>query len=320
MKIFSGSNSSVLARSIVTCLLDRYEDKDFKELANLKIKKFSDGEISPEFLESLRDQRIYIIQSTNSPGDNIVELMLILDAARRACAKEIIAVIPYFAYARQDRKDSHRTAIGAKVMMDVFQSCGANRILTIDLHAAQIEGFCNMPIDHIHGFAIFKRTILSLNEQSIKEGRQLVLCSPDVGGVKRVSKAAKIAENRIVVLNKQRKVANEVESMDLIGDVTNADVLIIDDMVDTAGTLAKAADKLLEAGAHKVSAMVTHAVLSGNGKQNIENSKLEKLYVTDTISHVDLPNKIEVVSSAHVLARAIWKIHHSASLEVITNV
>jgi len=187
MKIFYGSNSIALATSIAVILDAKYEEPLFKGLGRLSTVKFSDGEISPTFNESLRDKRVYIIQSTNSPGDNIVELMLTLDAARRASAKEIVAVIPYFAYARQDRKDAHRTAIGAKVMMDAFCGAGANRILTIDLHAAQLEGFCNLPIDHIHGFSVFRSLLKQLHSESEAQGRKFVLCSPDVGGIKRVS-------------------------------------------------------------------------------------------------------------------------------------
>lgn len=300
VKLFSGTCSRYLAEKIA----EAYG----QPLGHLSIQKFSDGEMSPSFTESVRGSDVFIIQSTFSPADNIMELLLIIDAARRASAQNVIVVIPYFGYARQDRKDKPRVAIGAKLNANILMAAGANRIMTCDLHAGQIQGFFDVPVDHMDGSAIFVPYIRSLQLDN------LLFAAPDVGGVKRARSYASYFQTDMVVCDKQRKRANEVASMQIIGDVEGADVVIVDDLVDTAGTICKAAAIIMDKGAKSVRAVCTHPVLSGNAYDNIENSVLEELVITDTIPLRKESEKIKVLTVANLFADAIQKLQSHGSI------
>jgi ribose-phosphate pyrophosphokinase len=266
VKLFSGTNSRYLAEDIA----DHYGSP----LGDIQISKFSDGEMQPVINESVRGEYVFFIQTTAAPAENIMELLLMIDAAKRASADYIIAVIPYYGYARQDRKDKPRVPISAKLVANIIQAAGANRIMTMDLHADQIQGFFDIPVDHLKSEAIF---MPYLEETGIEN---VVFACPDVGGVKRARTYAKHFQKELVICDKYRKKANEVESMTVIGDVAGKEIILIDDIVDTAGTLCKAAEALIEKGAISVKAMCTHPVLSGKAYENIEKSKLSELIVT----------------------------------------
>ena len=300
VKLFSGTNTRYLAEKIA----EAYG----QPLGNLTVQKFSDGEMSPSFTESVRGSDLFIIQSTNAPADNIMELLLIIDAAKRASAEHVVVVIPYFGYARQDRKDKPRVAIGAKLNANILMAAGANRIMTFDLHAGQIQGFFDVPVDHLDGSAIFVPYLQSLNLKN------MVFASPDVGGVSRARSYAAHFQVDMVVCDKHRKRANEIASMQVIGDVEGADVVLVDDMVDTAGTISKAAKIILDKGANSVRAICTHPVLSGNAYENINNSVLEELVVTDTIPLKGQSDKIKVLSVASLFAGAIAKLQTHGSI------
>ena len=300
VKLFSGTNTRYLAEKIA----EAYG----QPLGNLTVQKFSDGEMSPSFTESVRGSDLFIIQSTNAPADNIMELLLIIDAAKRASAEHVVVVIPYFGYARQDRKDKPRVAIGAKLNANILMAAGANRIMTFDLHAGQIQGFFDVPVDHLDGSAIFVPYLQSLNLKN------MVFASPDVGGVARARSYAAHFQVDMVVCDKHRKRANEIASMQVIGDVEGADVVLVDDMVDTAGTISKAAKIILDKGANSVRAICTHPVLSGNAYENINNSVLEELVVTDTIPLKGQSDKIKVLSVANLFAGAIAKLQTHGSI------
>ncbi|WP_026955576.1 ribose-phosphate pyrophosphokinase [Algoriphagus vanfongensis] len=300
VKIFAGSNSTHLAEKIA---------KNYgKKLGVLTLSKFSDGEMSPSFDESIRGCTVFIIQSTNQPSDNILELCLMIDAAKRASAYKVCAVIPYFGYARQDRKDRPRVSIAAKLIANMITSAGADRIMTCDLHAGQIQGFFDIPLDHLNGSAIFAPYLSQLNL------KDLIFAAPDVGGVARARAYAKHFEVEMVVCDKHRKRANEIASMQLIGDVEGRDVVLVDDLVDTAGTLCKAAEIIMEKGANSVRAIVTHGVLSGKAYENIENSVLEELVITDTIPLSQKSSKIRVLSVADLFAKAIHAVTGHTSI------
>lgn len=300
VKLFSGSSTLYLAQKIA----EHYG----RPLGEVDIQKFSDGEMAPHFMESVRGHDVYLIQSTFSPSDNLLELLLLIDAAKRASAANVNAVVPYFGYARQDRKDKPRVAIGAKLIANLFSAAGADRLMTCDLHAGQIQGFFDFPVDHFSGSIIFVPYLKQFSKSN------LIFASPDVGGVKRARNFAQYFQTDMVVCDKQRKRANEVIGMQVIGDVKGKDVVIVDDLVDTAGTLCKAAKVLKENGAQSVRAISTHAVLSGNAYENIESSDLEELVVTDTIPlRKDCP-KIKVLSVAELFAGAIQKIHSHESI------
>jgi len=300
VKIFSGNNSDYLAEKIA---------KQYgKKLGDLTLSKFSDGEMSPSFNESIRGSTVFLIQSTNPPSDNILELCLMIDAAKRASAYKVCAVIPYFGYARQDRKDRPRVSIAAKLIANMLTSAGADRIMTCDLHAGQIQGFFDIPLDHLNGSAIFVPYLERLNLKN------LIFASPDVGGVARARAYAKRFEVEMVVCDKHRKRANEIASMQVIGDVEGRDVVLVDDLVDTAGTLCKAAELLKEKGATSVRAITTHGVLSGKAYENIENSMLEELVITDTIPLKRPSEKIKVLSVAELFAKAIHAITGNTSI------
>ena len=300
VKIFSGSASNYLAKDIA-----KYYGKD---LGAATILKFSDGEMSPSFDESVRGCDVFIIQSTFPSSDNLMELLLMIDAARRASAHYVTAVMPYFGYSRQDRKDRPRVGIGAKLIGNLLTAAGADRLMTIDLHAGQIQGFMDFPVDHLEGNAIFVPYLKTLNLDN------LVFASPDVGGVVRTRNMAKFFNADMVICDKHRKRSNEIASMQLIGDVKGADVILVDDLIDTGGTLCKAAQLIMDKGAKSVLAVVTHPVLSGNAYENISNSILTELLVTDTIPQKQACDKIKVLSVAELFAKAIGRIRDHESI------
>ena len=300
VKIFSGSASNYLAKDIA-----KYYGKDLGAATTLK---FSDGEMSPSFDESVRGCDVFIIQSTFPTSDNLMELLLMIDAARRASAHYVTAVMPYFGYSRQDRKDRPRVGIGAKLIGNLLTAAGADRLMTIDLHAGQIQGFMDFPVDHLEGNAIFVPHLKSLNLEN------LIFASPDVGGVVRTRNMAKFFNADMVICDKHRKRANEIASMQLIGDVKGADVVLVDDLIDTGGTLCKAAQLIMDKGALSVRAVVTHPVLSGKAYENIGNSVLTELLVTDTIPLKQASDKIKVLTVAELFAKAIGRIRDHESI------
>jgi ribose-phosphate pyrophosphokinase len=290
-KLFSGTGSQYLAEAIA---------KKFGEpLGKVNIQRFSDGEIGVEFQESIRGQFVFLIQSTFSPTDNLMELLLMIDAAKRASAYKVTVVIPYYGYARQDRKDRPRVAIGSKLVANMLTAAGADRVVTMDLHAPQIQGYFDIPVDHLDSSAIFIPYIESL------ELANLTFAAPDVGSANRIREVASYFECEMVICDKHRKRANEIASMVLIGDVADRDVVLIDDICDTGGTLAKSAGLIKDKGARSVRAFCTHPVLSGKAYENIQNSVLEELVVCDTIPVKPLCDKIKVVSTAELFAIAI---------------
>jgi ribose-phosphate pyrophosphokinase len=300
VKIFSGTNSHYLAESIA---------KSFgKPLGKIDIQKFSDGEFQPVFQESIRGDYVFLVQSTNAPADNLMELLMMIDAARRASAGYITAVIPYFGLARQDRKDKPRVSIASKLVANLLTTAGANRIMTMDLHAPQIQGFFDIPMDHLDSSAIFIPYIENLKMENI------IFAAPDVGSTNRVREVAKYFEMDMVICDKQRKRANEIAAMTVIGDVSGRHVVLIDDICDTAGTLSKSAAVLKERGALSVRAFCTHPVLSGKAYENIQNSELEELVVCDTIPLKQTIDKIKVVSTAELFAIAIRNTHENRSI------
>jgi len=300
VKIFSGTNSRYLAEKIA--------QQFGKPLGSLTIQRFSDGEILPIYTESVRGCDVFIINSTNAPADNLIETLLLVDAARRASAKYVTVVAPYFGYARQDRKDRPRVSVGAKLVANILTAAGANRLMTCDLHAGQIQGFFDIPVDHLDGSYIFIPYLktLRLNDP--------VFAAPDVGGTGRARGFAKHFAVELVICDKYRKRANEVASMQVIGDVENKDVVIVDDMIDTGGTLSKAADIIMEKGARSVRAICTHPLLTGNAYENIEGSKLEELVVTDTIPLRKPSPKIKVLTVSNLFAKGIRKTHNHESI------
>lgn len=291
VKLFSCTASHYLAAEIAN-----YYDAP---LGDKTLATFSDGEMQTIINESVRGSFVFFIQSTCQPHDNLIELLLWIDTARRASAGYITAVVPYFGYARQDRKDKPRVPISAKLMANLLTVSGANRIMTMDLHADQVQGFFDIPVDHLRSEAIY---IPYLEEQDMSNA---IFASPDVGGVKRARVYAKHFKRELVICDKYRTKANEVASMTVIGDVKGGDVILVDDLVDTAGTLCKAADALMEKGAKSVRAICTHPVLSGKAYENVENSQLSELIVCDTIPLRRSSPKIIVLPTANLFARAI---------------
>ena len=303
VKLFSCESSDYLAEKIA----DYYG----QPLGSRTISRFSDGEMQTIINESVRGAFVFFIQSTCPPSDNLFELLLFIDAAKRASAGYITAVIPYYGYARQDRKDKPRVPISAKLIANLLQSAGADRIMTMDLHAEQIQGFFDIPVDHLKSEVIFVPYIESLNLKEVK------FASPDVGGTKRARTYAKYFKKDLVICDKYRERANEVSGMTVIGDVRGADIILVDDLVDTAGTLCKAADALMENGAKSVRAICTHPVLSGNAYENIEKSKLVELIVADTIPLKQKSPKIKVLTTAKLFARAIRNTHEHRSISAL---
>lgn len=300
VKLFAGSGTQELAEKIAASY--------GKEIGDKTLARYSDGEIQPFYNESVRGNDVFLIQSTNTPSDNLLELLLMIDAAKRASAHYITVVVPYYGYARQDRKDKPRVAIGAKMIANLITAAGAHRIMTMDLHAAQIQGFFDIPVDHLDASVIFVPYIQSLGLKN------LTIASPDMGGSFRARTFAKYFNAEVVICDKQRKRANEVESMSIIGDVTGQDIVLIDDIVDTAGTLSKAASLIMEKGANSVRAVCTHPVLSGNAYETIENSELAELIVTDTIKLGKESSKIKVLSTAELFASAIKNVNEHGSI------
>lgn len=300
VKLFSGIASIDLANKIAKAY--------GVDLGNVIINKFSDGEFQPSFEESVRGADVFIIQSTTPPSDNLMELLMMIDAAKRASARRIVAIIPYFGLARQDRKDKPRVPIGAKLVANMLAAAGVTRVMTMDLHADQIQGFFEVPVDHLFASTIFIPYIKSLNLPN------LTMASPDMGGTKRANAYAKFLDSEVVVCYKQRKKANVISDMFLIGEVKGKDVIIVDDMVDTAGTLTKAADIMMENGANSVRAICTHAILSGNAYEKIENSKLTELIVTDTIPPSQQSDKVKVISVDDLFANIIKKVFNHESI------
>lgn len=300
VKIFSGTTSTYLAEKIA---------KSYGvELGSVTTERFSDGEISVHFKESVRGSDVFLVQSTFPPADNLMELLLMIDAARRASAGHVTVVVPYFGYARQDRKDKPRVGIGAKLVANMLEAAGADRLMTCDLHADQIQGFFDFPVDHFDGASLFVPYVKSLNLDN------LIIASPDVGGVKRARSYAKKFGVDLVVCDKHRERANQIASMQLIGDVKGANVILVDDLIDTGGTLSRAANLIMEKGAKSVRAICTHPVLSGGAYENIENSVFEELVVTDSIPSKPESSKIKVLSMGDLFAEAIKKIHDYESI------
>lgn len=300
VKIFSGRASTYLAEKIAHAYGE--------PLGEVKYQQFSDGEMSPFIMESVRGHDIFLVQSTFAPSDNFMELLLMIDAAKRASAENVNVIIPYFGYARQDRKDKPRVSIAAKLIANLLSAAGASRVMTFDLHADQIQGFFDIPVDHLDGNYIFVPYLKSLGLDNI------MFASPDVGGIKRARSFAKFFDAELAVCDKYRKEANKVESMRLIGEVEGKDVILVDDLVDTAGTICKAAALLKEKGAKSVRAVCTHPVLSGSAYETIENSVLEEIAVTDTIPLKQKSKKIKVLSVSDLFAKAIRKIHDHESV------
>nr|WP_319400064.1 ribose-phosphate pyrophosphokinase [uncultured Carboxylicivirga sp.] len=300
IKIFSGTSTKYLAEKISL--------SSGRELGSHNCLRFSDGEFATAYEETVRGSHVFIIQSTFPPADNLMELLMLVDAAKRASAYKIVAVMPYFGYARQDRKDQPRVSIGAKLVADMLSTAGVDRVITMDLHADQIQGFFDIPVDHLYASSIFVPHIKHMNLEN------LVIASPDVGGTKRANTYAKFLETPMVICHKTRAKANVIESMRIIGDVKDKNVIIVDDMIDTAGTMCKAADMMMEAGARSVRAFTTHAVLSGPAYERIENSALTELIVTDSIPLKKQSSKIKVLSVAQLFADTIEKVYNYQSI------
>lgn len=300
IKFFAGRATTELAGKIAASY--------GQNLGNVVVSSFSDGEFSPSFEETVRGQDVFLIQSTIPPTDNLFELLLMIDAAKRASARKIIAVMPYFGFARQDRKDKPRVAIGAKLVANLLTAAGVDRIITMDLHADQIQGFFEVPVDHLYASSIFLPHVQTLNLEN------LVMAAPDTGGTKRANSYAKYLNCELAICYKQRKKANEIENMTVIGDVKGKNVIIVDDMCDTAGTLVKAADLMMENGAITVRAMCTHAVLSGAAYERIEKSQLTELIVTDTIPQKQKSDKIKVLTTANLFADVISRLQNLESI------
>ena len=299
-KIFSGRSS----RKIALAICKAYGT----ELGDETVIEFSDGEFEPSFDESIRGANIFLIQSTMPPADNLMELLLMIDAARRASAYKINAVIPYFGYARQDKKGKPRVPIGAKLIANLLTSAGVDRVLTMDLHADQIQGFFDIPVDHLYSSSVFIPYIQSLNLPN------LTIASPDMGGSNRANTYAKFLNSEIVVCYKHREKANEVGKMLLIGDVKGKDVVLVDDMVDTAGTLTKAAEVMIESGANSVRAICTHGVFSGPAYERIDKSPLIEIAVTDTILKDHQSDKVNIISIADLFASSIEAVLKNESI------
>ena len=291
IKILSCSSTENLSKKIA---------KSFGQpLAKVEVQKFSDGEFGVSIKETVRGCDVFIIQSTVPPQENLMEMLLMIDAAKRASAHKIIAVLPYFGWARQDRKDQPRVAIGAKLVANMLVSAGVDRVMTMDLHADQIQGFFEVPVDHLYGSTLFAPYLKSKNLSN------LIIAAPDAGGSKRANAYAKYLNVDLALCYKQRKKANEIDNMTIIGDVQGKDVVIIDDMIDTAGTLTKAAQLFIDNGASSVYACCTHAILSGPAHERIENSVLKELVVTDTINIKKENSKIKVLSVADLFAEVM---------------
>lgn len=298
---------------IFTCTQSRYLAEQIAKyygvkLGNVITSRYSDGEFQPSYEESIRGTRIFIIGSTHPGPENLMEMLLMIDAAKRASARHITAVLPYFGWARQDRKDKPRVPIAAKLVAKMLEVAGATRIITMDLHADQIQGFFEKPVDHLFASTIFLPYLKSLNLDN------LTIASPDMGGSKRAYAYSKALKSDVVICYKQRAKANVISHMELIGDVTGKNVVLVDDMVDTAGTLTKAADLMIERGALSVRAICTHPILSGGAYEKLKDSKLEELIVTDSIPLTQQSEKLRVLSCAELFAEVMQNVHHNKSI------
>lgn len=311
MELFACRASRDFACKVIETLNASHQPDDTPiHLGDLQVTPFSDGEFQPCFAESVRGATVFLIQSTIPPADNLMELLLTIDAAKRASADKVIAVIPYYGWARQDRKDRPRVAIGAKLTANLLTAAGADRVMTCDLHADQIQGFFDIPVDHIYASKVFIPCVKALKLKNLS------IAAPDMGGAKRANAYAKSLGGRqecgVVICHKTRERANVVAEIKAIGDVEGRNIVIVDDMIDTAGTLCKAADVLKEKGAASVRCCATHGILSGNAVEKIHASALEEVFITDTIPHPELEgdSKIRIVSMAPVFASIIDKVYN----------
>ncbi len=300
MKLFAGSETKYLANKIA--------ESYGVNLGKTSKQRFSDGEFQPAYEETVRGSHVFIIQSTFQPTENLFELLLMIDAAKRASAYKVVAVIPYFGYGRQDRKDKPRVSIGAKLVADLLETAGVSRVMTMDLHADQIQGFFNVPVDHLYASSIFIPFIRSLNLEN------LVIAAPDMGGSKRANAYSSYLQTPVVISHKTRSKANEISNMRVIGDVKNKNVIIVDDMVDTAGTITKAAEIMMNEGAKSIRVMATHPVLSGPAYERIDNSAITELIVTDTIPLKQKSDKITVLSVSDIFANTIKSVYNQRSI------
>lgn len=302
-KVFSGTNSRYLAEKICASL--------GCPLGSMRTEHFADGEFSVSYEESIRGHQVFLVQSTFPSSDNLMELLLMIDAAKRASARSIVAVIPYFGWARQDRKDKPRVSIGAKLIADMLSAAGISRLITMDLHADQIQGFFNVPVDHLYASAIFIEYIKKMDKEN------LVVATPDVGGTKRASSYAKYLGIPMVICYKLRKKANEISEMQIIGDVEGMDVLLVDDIVDTAGTITKAADLMIASGARSVRALASHAVMSDPASTRVDQSALCEMVFTDSIPYSKKSAKVKVLSVADMFADAIQRVCSNESISTL---
>jgi len=307
LKLITGNSNRPLAEKIAKYI--------GIELAACEVKRFSDGEIFVQINENIRGADVFIIQPTNAPADNIIELLMLIEASRRASAARITAVIPYFGYARQDRKDRPRVAIAAKLMANLITTAGAQRIITLDLHASQIQGFFDLPHDHLYSTRVFKDMVSNI------ECDPLVIVSPDVGSIKMARAFAKHFKADLAIIDKRRPAPNFSEVVNIIGNVKDKNIIIRDDMVDTAGTLCQAANALANAGAISIMAICTHAVLSGNAIERIQESAIKKMFISDSINgpQKKLTDKFEVMSCANLFGEAIMRISGEKSVSSLFN-
>jgi ribose-phosphate pyrophosphokinase len=299
IKIFSGLSNLPLAEKIVKRL--------GKPLGSVEFKRFSDGEIWVKYGENIRGSDVYIVQSTNPPSDNILELLILIDAAKRASARRITAVIPYFGYSRQDRKDQPRVSITAKLIANLITTAGADRVMTMDLHAAQIQGFFDIPLDHLYGSSVFSGLFDGISDN-------LVVVSPDVGGIKMARAYAKRLHASLVLIDKRRPKQNMAEVINIIGNVDGKDVLLVDDLIDTAGTFVVAIEALKNQGARRIFGAITHPIFSGDAVKRILESELEKLYVSDTIYFDGKSDKIKIITASDMFAEAIRRTSNNESI------
>ena len=313
MNILPMSDVKIFSSTASRYLSDKISEYYGRPLGNIEMTYFSDGEMAPTIKESVRGAFVFFIASTAAPSDNIMELLLMIDAAKRASASYITAVIPYYGYARQDRKDKSRVPISAKMIADLLEKVGVDRVMTMEMHADQLQGFFDIPVDHLKSDAIF---LPYLNEQNLDS---VVFAAPDVGAVKRARVYAKHYGKNLVICDKYRKKANEIAEMTVIGDVEGADVILVDDLVDTAGTLCRAAKIIKDHGAKSVKALCTHPVLSGKAYETIEDSELEEMIVCDTLplKPEKIQNKITVLTTSKLFAQAIRNVHEHRSISAL---
>ena len=305
--IVSGRSNLTLAENVARSL--------GSELSPVTIRNFSDGEIWVKYEENIRGKDVFIIQSTNAPAENFLELLILIDAARRASAKRITAVIPYFAYARQDRKDQPRVSVTAKLVANLLSEAGADRVITMDLHTPQIQGFFDIPLDHLYGSTVLVKKLFELKSEN------LAIASPDVGGIKTARTYAKVLDADLVVVDKRRPGHNVAEIMNIIGEVQGKDIIVIDDLIDTGSTFVKCSEALVQAGAKSITGVCTHAVFSGHAIEKINESEaIKKVYVTDTFPAHWVSDKIETVSVAELFGEAILRTHDNASISSLFDI